>query len=114
MSDKIAVEGPKFEKGDKTILFLYREKGYGGHYTTMGMEQGMFQVDSNGSVQSKFMPDTENWPSNSTSLGDFEGNIKDILSKPKPEKSHENLAPGDRDLTTEEIETLERNLRIAR
>jgi hypothetical protein len=75
----------------------------------MGMEQGMFQVDSNGLIQAKFMPDMKYWPSNATSLADFEDNIEDILSKPKPEKSHKDLAPGDRDLTTEEVKALEGN-----
>ena len=41
LSGKIVVEGPaKFEKGEKTILFLSQEKGYGGEYTTMGGSQG--------------------------------------------------------------------------
>lgn len=103
LSGKIDVEGPaKFHKGEKTILFLYREKGYGGHYTTMGMEQGKYQVDSNGLVEGKLKSNMEYWPSNLTSIADFEANINDILSKPKPKKITEDAAPGDRDLTLEE------------
>lgn len=110
LSGKIIVEGPaKFHKGEETILFLYREKGYGGHYTTMGMEQGKYQVDSNGLVEGTLKSNMEYWPSNATTIADFEDNIKDILSKPKPEQITEDAAPGDSDLTTEEVKVLERN-----
>ena len=50
----------------------------------------------------------EYWPSNATSLADFEADIKKILSQAKPEPIVDS-APYDRDLTTEEIEKLERN-----
>lgn len=46
---------------------------------------------------------------NATSIADFEGEIKNILVEPRPEKISEDVAPEDRDLTTEEIEALERN-----
>ena len=43
------------------------------------------------------------------SIENFEGEIKNILAEPRPEKISEDVAPEDRDLTTEEIETMERN-----
>ena len=45
LSGKITFEGPaKFHKGEKAILFLYREQGYGGEYTTMGMAKESFKL----------------------------------------------------------------------
>lgn len=42
-------------------------------------------------------------------MEDFETDIKNLLAQPKPEQIIEDLAPGDRDLTTEEVKALERN-----
>lgn len=110
LSGKITIEGPaKFHKGEKAILFLRQEQGYGGEYTTMGMDQGKFQVDSNGLVEAKDNAVEGYWPPNATSLADFEADIKNILSQPKPEPRTVDSAPYDRDLTAEEIKELERN-----
>jgi hypothetical protein len=110
LSGKITFEGPaKFHKGEKAILFLHREQGYGGEYTTMGMDQGKFQVDSNGLVEAKNNAVEGYWPLNASSLAVFEADIKTILSQPKPEPIAVDSTPYDRDLTTEEIEKLERN-----
>jgi hypothetical protein len=110
LSGKITFEGPtKFYKGEKTILFLYREQVYGGEYTTMGMEQGKYQVESNGSVEGKITATEEYWPLNATSLAYFETDIKNLLTQPKPEPIAVESAPYDRDLTTEEVKELERN-----
>jgi hypothetical protein len=114
LSGNIVIEGPaKFEKDEKTILFLSREKGYGGEYTTMGGSQGKYQVGSNDLVQGKLMPVAGNelayWPLNQTSVSEFSTDIEKILSEPKPEPVSENLAPYDRDLTSEEVKELERN-----
>jgi hypothetical protein len=117
LSGNLIIEGPaKFQKGEKTILFLHREKVYSGEYTTMGMEQGKFQVNTNGSVEGKLMADagydTVYWPLNATSIADFEIDIKNILTEPKPKEITVEVAPGDRDLadrdlTLEEIKELE-------
>jgi hypothetical protein len=110
LSGKITFEGPaKFYKGEKTILFLYREQVYGGEYTTMGMEQGKYQVESNGSVEGKITATEEYWPLNATSLAYFETDMKNLLTQPKPEPIAVESAPYDRDLTTEEVKELERN-----
>jgi hypothetical protein len=110
LSGKITFEGPaKFYKGEKTILFLYREQVYGGEYTTMGMEQGKYQVESNGLVEGKITATEEYWPLNATSLAYFETDIKNLLTQPKPEPIAVESAPYDRDLTTEEVKELERN-----
>lgn len=110
LSGKITFEGPaKFYKGEKTILFLYREQVYGGEYTTMGMEQGKYQVESNGLVEGKITATEEYWPLNATSLAYFETDIKNLLTQSKPEPIAVESAPYDRDLTTEEVKELERN-----
>ena len=110
LSGNIVVEGPaKFQKGERSLLFLNREKLYAGEYTTRGGEQGKFPVNSVGLVKSKQMASGEYWPVNATSIENFEGEIKNILAEPRPEKISEDVAPEDRDLTTEEIEALERN-----
>jgi hypothetical protein len=110
LSGKITFEGPaKFYKGEKTILFLYREQVYGGEYTTMGMEQGKYQVELNGLVEGKIRATEEYWPLNATSLAYFETDIKNLLTQPKPEPIAVESAPYDRDLTTEEVKELERN-----
>jgi hypothetical protein len=110
LSGNIVVEGPaKFQKGERSLLFLNREKLYAGEYTTMGGEQGKFPVNSDGLVKSKQLASGEYWPVNATSIANFEGEIKNILAEPRPEKISEDVAPEDRDLTTEEIEALERN-----
>jgi hypothetical protein len=110
LSGKITFEGPaKFYKGEKTILFLYREQVYGREYTTMGMEQGKYQVESNGLVEGKITATEEYWPLNATSLAYFETDIKNLLTQPKPEPIAVESAPYDRDLTTEEVKELERN-----
>lgn len=116
LSGNIIVEGPaKFQKGEKVILFLYREQGYGGEYTATGMQQGKYHVDSNGLVEGRLMATQEYWPLNSTSITDFEDNIKQILSEPKPEKLDQDLAastgrdlvaPTDNDLSPAEINEL--------
>jgi hypothetical protein len=108
LSGKITFEGPaKFYKGEKTILFLYREQVYGREYTTMGMEQGKYQVESNGLVEGKITATEEYWPLNATSLAYFETDIKNLLTQPKPEPIAVESAPYDRDLTTEEVKELE-------
>jgi hypothetical protein len=110
LDGNIVIEGPaKFQKGERSLLFLNREKLYAGEYTTMGGEHGKFPVYSDGLVKSKLMASGEYWPVNATSIADFEGEIKNILAEPRPEKISEDVAPEDRDLTTEEIEALERN-----
>lgn len=110
LSGNIVVEGPaKFQKGERSLLFLNREKLYAGEYTTMGGEQGKFPVNSDGLVNSKLMASGEYWPVNATSIANFEDEVKNILAEPRPEKISEDVAPEDRDLTTEEIEALERN-----
>lgn len=104
LSGKIVIEGPaKFEKGERTIVFLYREKIYDGQYAVTGMEQGKYQVDSNGLIKGKSVL-------NSTSVANFDAKIKDILTKPKPETQPDlNVAKYGRDLTTEEIKAAEAN-----
>lgn len=104
LSGRIIIEGSaKLQKGERTILFLYREKIYDGQYAIMGMEQGKYQVDSNGLVKGKFI-------SNATSIASFEANIKDILAKPKPETIPDlNVPKYGRDLTTDEVKAIEGN-----
>jgi hypothetical protein len=67
LSGNLTIEGPaKFQKGETSILFLYKGNGYGGYYTTMGMEQGKYHIYSNGTVESKLMDDMKYWPQNGT------------------------------------------------
>jgi hypothetical protein len=115
LSGNIVVEGPaKFQKGEKAILFLYREQDYGGEYTTLGLEQGKYHVDSNGLVEGKVTATEEYWPLNATSLADFEADIKNVLNQPKPEPIAEESAPYGRDLTTEEVKELENTSELER
>ena len=87
LSGKITFEGPaKFHKGEKAILFLHRVQGYGGQYTTLGMDQGKFQVDSNGLVEAKINAVEEYWPLNATSLANFEADIKNVPRSPSPNR----------------------------
>jgi hypothetical protein len=48
-------------------------------------------------------------PLNATTLADFEADIKNVLSQPKPEPIAVDSALYDRDLTTEEVMELEIN-----
>ena len=73
-SGNIVVEGPaKFQKGERSLLFLNREKLYAGEYTTRGGEQGKFPVNSVRLVKSKQMASGEYWPVNATVYRKFRG-----------------------------------------
>jgi len=104
LSGRIVIEGSaKLQKDERTILFLYREMIYDRQYAIMGMEQGKYEVDSNGLVEGKFV-------SNATSIPSFEANIKDILAKPKPEPIPDlNITKYGTDLTTDEFKAAEGN-----
>ncbi len=59
-------------KGEKVILFLYKEKMYGGQYAVVGM-QGKYDIDSNGVVHG--------YNINDMSVPDFEKNVTALLSE---------------------------------
>lgn len=75
LTGHISVEGSaKLNKGERVVLFLQREKTYNERFAVTGMEQGKYQVDSNGLVKGKFMRNGESIPT-------FENTIEKILKK---------------------------------
>lgn len=61
-------------KGEKVILFLYKERMYGGQYAVVGMLNGKYVIDPNGLVHGYDIPKP-------MTLADFEKNITDSVSK---------------------------------
>jgi len=64
----------KLTKGEKVILFLYKERMYDGQYAVVGMLNGKYEIDPNGLIHGFNLP-------KAMTMTDFEKNITDSISK---------------------------------
>jgi hypothetical protein len=99
----IVPESAMLKRGENLELFLAKSPIGENTYTIKGVDQGKYTVDKNNNVRGKFIKDT--MPAIS-----FDKNVKKILSEPRPVKQGKNLRPNDKDLTADQIKTLEDKL----
>jgi hypothetical protein len=101
----IAPEGAMLKRGENLELFLAKSPVGENTYTIKGVDQGKYTVDKNNNVRGKFIKDT-------MPVVAFDKNVKKILSEPRPERPGKELRPNDKDLTTEQVKTMEDKLRL--